>query len=80
VLRIDLPADLHFEDEDGRNIARVSAADDPLRVQPGAVLVAGTPEAWTWALIMEVNGNWASFRPLTTAEAARLASLVEGAP
>ena len=80
MLCIDLPADLHFEDDQGHNLARVSTAKDPSRVQRGAVLVAGSPDAWTWAQIMEVNGNWASFRQLTTAEAAALTPLVEGGP
>lgn len=80
MLCIDLPADLHFEDNQGHNLARLSTAKDPSRVQRGAVLVADPPDAWTWAQVMEVTGNWASFRQLTTAEAAAFTPLVEGGP
>lgn len=38
---IDVPADLHFEDEDGSVLAWVSGAVRPEAVTAGAVLVAG---------------------------------------
>jgi hypothetical protein len=50
VIQIDLPADLNLEDDRGRNIARLADAVTPDAVIPGAVLVAGTPRAWSWAV------------------------------
>ena len=43
MIYIDLPADLNLEDDQGRNIARLSDAVSPEAVTPGAVLVAGAP-------------------------------------
>ena len=77
MIRIDMPADLHFEDDEGRNLARIAAALVPEWVTPGAVLVAGSPEAWTWAQVLTVADGWATYRQLTTTEAAALANLVE---
>ena len=77
MIRIDLPADLHFEDDDGHNLARLDRAVAPDRVTPGAVLVAGSADAWTWAQVLTVADGWVTYRQLTTAEAAALADLVE---
>lgn len=40
MITIDVPADLHFEDDEGFILARVPKTGSPL---PGQALVAGTP-------------------------------------
>lgn len=77
MIRIDLPADLHFEDDEGNNLARLTGAAEPARMTPGAVLVAGSADAWTWAQVVAVADGWVHYRQLTTAQAAALANLVE---
>ncbi len=47
MIYIDLPADLNLEDDGGRNVARLADAVTPDTVTRGAVLVAGTPHAWS---------------------------------
>lgn len=73
MIHIDLPADLNFVDDDGLNLAHVPAAGEPAA---GAVLVAGTPTAWSWAVVADVADGWVRFRPVTAREAARHGSLV----
>lgn len=73
MITIDLPADLNFVDDDGLNLARVPDIGPP---PPGTVVVAGTPSAWTWALIVDLDDGWVRFRPVTAREAARHGSLV----
>lgn len=51
MIYIDLPADLNIEDDDGRNVARLTDA----AITPGAVVVAGAPGAWSWAIVDEVD-------------------------
>jgi hypothetical protein len=58
---IDVPADLNFVDDDGLNLARVPETGVPA---VGAVLVAGTPAAWSWAVIQDVDDGWVRFRPV----------------
>jgi len=60
VPHIDLPADLNFVDDAGLNLARVPDTGAPIA---GAVVVAGTPTAWTWAVIEDVDDGWVHFRP-----------------
>lgn len=54
---IDLPSYLNAEDDDGLNWALLSKADDPSSVQPGAVLVAGTPRFWSVVRISAVDSD-----------------------
>lgn len=77
---IDLPADLHFEDDDGLLLARVSRAPRPDLVTPGAILVAGGKDAWTWVEVVATEGGWAHLRQLTARQAAAKSSLVAPTP
>jgi hypothetical protein len=63
MIYIDLPADLNLEDDEGRNIARLADAVTPDTVTQGAVLVAGTPHAWSWAVIEDVESGFVYFPP-----------------
>lgn len=73
MLHIDLPADLHFLDDADHNLARVPAGDVAERVVPGAVLVAGSVHAWSWAEVVAVEDGWVEFRQLAAGQAARMA-------
>lgn len=57
VVNIDLPADLHMEDDDGNFLARLSDAVSPDKVRPGAVMVAGSEHWWTPAVVLEVSSD-----------------------
>jgi hypothetical protein len=59
VPHIDLPADLNFVDDEGLNLARVPCSGAPTA---GVVLIAGTPAAWSWARIEDVEDGWVRFR------------------
>lgn len=52
---IDLRSDLNAEDDDGQNWALLRNASDPRRVQPGAVLIAGTERFWSVVRITAVD-------------------------
>lgn len=54
---IDLRSDLNAEDDDGQNWALLRNAVDPARVQPGAILVAGTPGYWSAVRITAVDDD-----------------------
>jgi hypothetical protein len=71
MIYIDLPADLNLEDDEGRNIARLADAVTPDTVTQGAVLVAGTPHAWSWAVIEDVESGFVYFRQISARDAAR---------
>jgi len=57
---IDLPADLNFVDDDGLTLARVPDTGAP---KAGAVLAAGTPTAWSWVVVEDVDDVGGRFRP-----------------
>lgn len=80
MIAIDLPAELHFEDDDGLVLARTSGAREPKGLREGTVLVAGSADAWTWAEVVSIEEGWAHLRPLTTAQAAAKANLVAPLP
>jgi hypothetical protein len=80
MIYIDLPADLNLEDDQGRNIARLSDAVRPEAVTPGAVLVAGALRAWSWAVVEAVDSRFVYFRQVSAQEAARRGSLVAPLP
>jgi hypothetical protein len=80
MIYIDLPADLNFEDDEGRNIARLAEAVTPERVTAGAVLVAGTPHAWSWAVVEVVDNGFVYFRQISGREAAQRGPLVAPMP
>lgn len=80
MIYIDLPADLNLEDDQGRNIARLADAISPEAVTPGAVLVAGAPRAWSWAVVEILDGGFVYFRQVSAGEAARRGSLVKPLP
>jgi hypothetical protein len=65
MIYIDLPADLNLEDDERRNIARLADAVTPDTVTQGAVLVAGTPDAWSWAVIEDVESGFVYFRQIS---------------
>jgi hypothetical protein len=64
---IDLPADLNFVDDDGLNLARTPSTGAPVA---GAVLIAGTPAAWSWAAVEDVEQGWVRFRLVTAPDGA----------
>lgn len=67
---IDLPTDLHQEDDDGLNIAFLDEAPNQDRVTPGAVLVAGKPSGWSWVSVESVDAaGVAHFRQISMQEA-----------
>ena len=70
---IDIPADLHMEDDRGRNFARLPAGGS---LSPGQVAVSGHPDGWSWVLVGEVDDQLVTFHQVTTSEAARHAPLV----
>ena len=80
MIYIDLPADLNLEDDEGRNIARLANAVTPDTVIPGAVLVAGTPRAWSWAVVESVDSGFVHFRQISAQDAARRGPLVKPLP
>jgi hypothetical protein len=80
MIYIDLPADLNLEDDQGRNIARLSDAVTPETVAPGAVLVAGSARAWSWAVVDAIDTGFVYFRQVSAREAARRGSLVAPLP
>lgn len=80
MIYIDLPADLNMEDDEGRNVARLSGAIIESEIAPGRVLVAGTPHAWTWAVIETVEDGLVFFHPISGTEAAQRALLVAPLP
>ena len=80
MIYIDLPADLNLEDDEGRNIARLADAVTPDTVTQGAVLVAGIPHAWSWAVIEDVESGFVYFRQISARYAARRGSLIKPFP
>jgi hypothetical protein len=80
MIYIDLPADLNLEDDEGRNVARLADAVAPDTVTRGAVLVAGTPHAWSWAVIEDIDGGFVYFRQISARDAARRGSLIKPFP
>ena len=80
MIYIDLPADLNLEDGGGRNIARLAEAATPDTVTQGAVLVAGHPDARSWAVIEDVESGFVYFRQISARDAARRGSLVKPFP
>ena len=80
MIYIDLPADLNLEDDEGRNIARLADAITPETVTRGAVLVAGAPRAWSWAVVEAVEAGFIHFRQVSAREAAQHCSLVAPPP
>jgi hypothetical protein len=76
MIYIDLPADLNLEDDQGRNVARLADAVAPGAVTPGAVLVAGVPRAWSWAVVGAVEEGVVYFRQASAREAAQCGPLV----
>ena len=73
MITIDVPADLHFEDDEGFILACVPDTGSP---RPGQALVAGTPRGWTWAVVQDVEDGWLRLRRVTAREAASHNSLV----
>lgn len=56
-LEIDLVADLNSQDDDGLGWSRLTEALDPDRVRPGAMLLAGKPQARAVVRIVAVDGD-----------------------
>ncbi|MBK5306431.1 MAG: hypothetical protein JJD92_07065 [Frankiaceae bacterium] len=75
MIHIDLPADLSFEDDEGLLLAKIPATGAPA---PGSVLVAGTPVAWTWARVKDIDDGWVRFSQISAPEAAKHGSPVAG--
>jgi hypothetical protein len=69
-----------MEDDQGRNVARLADAVTPGAVTLGAVLVAGTARAWSWAVVEGVDGGFVYFRQISAKDAARRGSLVKPLP
>ena len=70
MIYIDLPADLNWEDDHGRNVARLADAVTPDTVMPGAVLVAGAARAWSWAVVDSVDSGFVYFRQISAQDTA----------
>jgi len=49
-------------------------------VIPGAVLVAGAPRAWSWAVVQGVDSGFVYFCQISARDAALRGSLVEPLP
>jgi hypothetical protein len=64
MITIDLPADLNFEDDDRRNVARLSEAPHPEMIVRGAVIVAGRPDAWSRVIVDEIEADLVYFRQI----------------
>jgi len=77
MIYIDLLADLNLEDNQGRNVARLADAIDPDTVTPGAVLVAGAPRAWSWAVVESVDNEFVYLRQVSAQDATRHGCLVK---
>jgi hypothetical protein len=80
MIYIDLPADLNLEDDEGRNVARLADAVTADAVTPGAVLVAGVPRAWSWAVVESVDSGFVYFRQISARDAAQRGPLVRPLP
>jgi hypothetical protein len=80
MIYIDLPGDLNLEDDEGRNVARLADAVSRDAVIPGAVLVAGTSRAWSWAIVDSVDSEFVYFRQISARDAARRGPLVKPLP
>jgi len=80
MIYIDLPADLNFEDDEGRNIARLSEAVNPSAIHHGSVLVAGAPRAWSWAVVDAIEDGFVYFRQISAQEAAQRGPLIAPLP
>lgn len=76
MILIDLPADLNLEDDEGRNVARLRDAAGTVAIRPGAVVVAGAPRAWSWAVVDTVEDGFVYFRQVSARQAAQHGSLV----
>lgn len=73
MIKIDVPADLNFEDDEGYVLARVPNSGAQA---PGTVLVAGTAYLWTWARVVDVESGWMRLKAVDVAEALRHGQLV----
>ena len=80
MIYIDLPADLNLEDDEGRNIARLADVVTPDAVTQGAVIVACTPHAWSWAVIEGVESGFVYFRQIGARDAVRRGSMIKPFP
>ena len=56
-MKIDLQSDLNAEDDEGRNWGLLRGAVDLERVQPGAVLVAGSGRFWSVVRVTAVDDD-----------------------
>lgn len=78
---IDLRADLNAEDDEGRWWSLLSDSIHPDRVQPGALLIAGTKRYWSVVRIDQAdNGGQVHFvgLPADDPAAAELLARTEG--
>jgi hypothetical protein len=77
-MKIDLPADLNREDDDGLGWALVSGADRPEIVRSDAVLRAGNEKFWSWVRVTAVDADGqVHFRQISAAEAKASGQLAE---
>lgn len=65
-----IDADLHMEDDIGRNIGRLPQGQPWL--VPGVVATAGRPGAWSWVVVDEVDDGFVYFHQVSAREAERL--------
>jgi hypothetical protein len=77
-MRIDLPADLNREDDEGLGWALLSGAAHPDDVKPGAVLCAGTEGFWSWVRVTSIDEDGqVHFCQISAAEAKAAGQLAE---
>ena len=53
--RVDLPADLNAQDDDGHGWSIMGDAPDPTRIVPGAVILAGNSQAQALVRIIAID-------------------------
>ena len=53
--RVDLPADLNAQDDDGHGWSIMGDAPDPTRIVPGAVILAGNSQAQALVRIIAIG-------------------------
>lgn len=74
MIEIDIPTDLSAVGKDG--LVRGRLRRDRALLKPGAVVIAGQPDHWSWVRVREVERMIAGLEVITEEEAASVVSLV----
>lgn len=54
---VDVAADLNAQDDDGHGWTTICNASEPASLHPGAIVVAGNPQAWAKVRILQVDAD-----------------------